>query len=75
VASEFLDRMTRLALRGIMYAGFSFGIDDEDIPAAAAEQMKIPRARLARSQSSSSKPITPGSWNPCPDVHWMKLWR
>jgi DNA-directed RNA polymerase subunit A' len=40
VASEFLDRMTRLALRGIMHAGFSFGIDDEDIPKAAADQIE-----------------------------------
>src|SRR5271157_5478194 len=39
VASSFLDRMTLLALRGIMYAGFSFGVDDEDIPKAAAEQI------------------------------------
>jgi DNA-directed RNA polymerase subunit A' len=39
VASEFLDRMTLLALRGIMYAGFSFGIDDEDIPKDAVMQI------------------------------------
>ena len=39
VASEFLDKMTLLALRGIMLAGFSFGIDDEDIPQEAAEQI------------------------------------
>ncbi|MCJ7443912.1 MAG: DNA-directed RNA polymerase subunit A' [Methanotrichaceae archaeon] len=39
VASEFLDKMTLLALRGIMLAGFSFGIDDEDIPEDAAEQI------------------------------------
>jgi DNA-directed RNA polymerase subunit A' len=39
VASSFLDKMTLLALRGIMYAGFSFGIDDEDIPKPAAEQI------------------------------------
>jgi DNA-directed RNA polymerase subunit A' len=38
-ASSFLDKMTLLALRGIMHAGFSFGIDDEDIPKAAAEQI------------------------------------
>ena len=50
VASEFLDRMTRLALRGIMYAGFSFGIDDEDIPAAAAEQIED-TTRTAREKS------------------------
>jgi len=40
IASTFLDRMTLLALRGIMLAGFSFGIDDEDIPAAASDQIK-----------------------------------
>lgn len=39
MASEFLDKMTLLALRGIMYAGFSFGIDDEDIPYDAANQI------------------------------------
>jgi len=39
-ASRFLDQMTRLALRGIMLAGFSFGIDDEDIPQAAADQIR-----------------------------------
>jgi len=40
VASKFLDQVTLLALRGIMYAGFSFGIDDEDIPREAAEQIE-----------------------------------
>jgi DNA-directed RNA polymerase subunit A' len=39
VASDFLDKMTLLALRGIMLAGFSFGIDDEDIPGDAAEEI------------------------------------
>jgi DNA-directed RNA polymerase subunit A' len=39
VASDFLDKVTLLALRGIMLAGFSFGIDDEDIPGDAAEQI------------------------------------
>ena len=38
-AARFLDQMTLLALRGIMYAGFSFGIDDEDIPRPAANQI------------------------------------
>ncbi|WP_369425581.1 DNA-directed RNA polymerase subunit A', partial [Methanothrix sp.] len=40
VASQFLDRMTLLALRGIMLAGFSFGISDEDVPKEAAEQIQ-----------------------------------
>jgi DNA-directed RNA polymerase subunit A' len=39
VASEFLDRMTLLALRGIMYAGFSFGIDDEAYKAGELEPL------------------------------------
>jgi DNA-directed RNA polymerase subunit A' len=39
VASKFLDQMTLLALRGIMFSGFSFGIDDEDIPKPAADQI------------------------------------
>jgi len=39
IASDFLDKMTLLALRGIMLAGFSFGIDDEDIPGDAAEEI------------------------------------
>ncbi|HPC89310.1 MAG TPA: DNA-directed RNA polymerase subunit A' [Methanothrix sp.] len=50
VASEFLDRMTRLALRGIMHAGFSFGIDDEDIPQEATEQIEE-TTRTAREKS------------------------
>ncbi|HOV82986.1 MAG TPA: DNA-directed RNA polymerase subunit A', partial [Methanothrix sp.] len=50
VASEFLDRMTRLALRGIMHAGFSFGIDDEDIPPEAVEQIEE-TTRTAREKS------------------------
>jgi len=34
-ASKFLDNSTKLAIRGIMKFGFSFGIDDEDIPSQA----------------------------------------
>ncbi len=34
-ASKFLDNATKLAIRGIMKFGFSFGIDDEDIPSQA----------------------------------------
>ena len=51
VASEFLDRMTLLALRGIMHAGFSFGIDDEDIPKAAVDQIEE-TTKTAREKSS-----------------------
>jgi DNA-directed RNA polymerase subunit A' len=47
VASDFIDKMTLLAIRGIMLAGFSFGIDDEDIPKEAANQIEDV-AKLAR---------------------------
>ncbi|HZD44198.1 MAG TPA: DNA-directed RNA polymerase subunit A', partial [Methanomicrobiales archaeon] len=30
-ASDFIDSLTKLAIRGIMIDGFSFGIDDEDL--------------------------------------------
>jgi len=39
-AAEFMDGMTRMAIRGIMLAGFSFGIDDEDIPREADNQIQ-----------------------------------
>jgi DNA-directed RNA polymerase subunit A' len=39
LAIQFINDMTRLAIRGIMYCGFSFGIDDEDIPIEANNQI------------------------------------
>jgi len=36
---KFLDNATRLAIRAIMHFGFSFGIDDEDIPQEAQSQI------------------------------------
>jgi len=38
--AEFVDNVTNLAIRGIMYHGFSFGIDDEDIPEEAKKQIQ-----------------------------------
>ncbi len=38
-AKKFIDDMTHLAIRAIMYTGFSFGISDEDIPEEAVEQI------------------------------------
>ncbi|MDY6930931.1 MAG: DNA-directed RNA polymerase subunit A' [Halobacteriota archaeon] len=38
-AREFLDNVTKLAIRGIMHSGFSFGISDEDIPRDAQLQI------------------------------------
>ncbi len=38
--AAFIDNMTNLAIRGIMYHGFSFGIDDEDIPKEAVKQIQ-----------------------------------
>ena len=36
----FINRVTRIALGAIMNHGFSTGIDDEDIPQEAKEQIK-----------------------------------
>ena len=30
-ATDFIDEVTKLSIRGIMFDGFSFGIDDEDL--------------------------------------------
>lgn len=38
-ARRFLDDATQLAIRTVMHAGFSFGIDDEDIPKEAGMQI------------------------------------
>ncbi|WP_456371133.1 DNA-directed RNA polymerase subunit A' [Geoglobus sp.] len=38
-ARKFIDNMTRLAIRAIMYTGFTVGIDDVDIPKEAREQI------------------------------------
>lgn len=38
-ARKFLDDATRLAVRAIMHFGFSFGIDDEDIPREIQNQI------------------------------------
>ncbi len=40
VGAGFIDGMTQMAIRGIMLAGFSFGIDDEDIPKEAVDQIQ-----------------------------------
>jgi DNA-directed RNA polymerase subunit A' len=52
VARVFIDQMTQLAIRGIMLAGFSFGIDDEDITKEAANQIqdvaKVARENVER---------------------------
>jgi DNA-directed RNA polymerase subunit A' len=39
-AREFLDNVTRLAIGAIMVAGFTTGIDDEDIPEEATRQIE-----------------------------------
>uniref|UniRef100_A0A7C3UB79 DNA-directed RNA polymerase subunit Rpo1N n=1 Tax=Geoglobus ahangari TaxID=113653 RepID=A0A7C3UB79_9EURY len=38
-AKNFIDNMTKLAIRAIMLTGFSVGIDDEDIPEEAKKQI------------------------------------
>lgn len=40
VARDFLDRSTRMAIETLMIKGFTTGIDDEDIPKEAKEEIK-----------------------------------
>ena len=40
VARKFIDDMTKLAIRVITRLGFTIGIDDEDIPKAAIQQIE-----------------------------------
>ncbi len=37
---KFIDNMTQLSIRAIMNAGFSFGINDEEIPDEAIQQIR-----------------------------------
>jgi DNA-directed RNA polymerase subunit A' len=37
---NFIDRVTQLAIRAITYYGFSFGINDEEIPEEAVKQIR-----------------------------------
>jgi len=39
-AKRFIDNMTKLAIRAIMYTGFTVGIDDIDIPDEARKQIE-----------------------------------
>ena len=39
-AKKFIDNMTKLAIRAIMYTGFTVGIDDIDIPDEARKQIE-----------------------------------
>jgi DNA-directed RNA polymerase subunit A' len=39
--AQFVDDFTRLAIRGVMHTGLSFGISDEDIPTEAKEGIGI----------------------------------
>ncbi|BDC36252.1 MAG: DNA-directed RNA polymerase subunit A' [Candidatus Methanoliparum thermophilum] len=40
IGRQFLDNLTHLSLNSISYFGFSFGIDDEDIPEEAVNEIK-----------------------------------
>ncbi len=39
VAREYINNSTRLAIRGMMYYGFSVGIDEEDLPKGALNKI------------------------------------
>ncbi|SES67815.1 DNA-directed RNA polymerase, subunit A' [Methanococcoides vulcani] len=53
--AKFVDDFTRLAIRGVMYTGLSFGISDEDIPRNAKVEIA---ARLKDAEEEVSKLIS-----------------
>ena len=55
---QFIDDSTRLAIRAVMRYGFSFGIDDEDIPKDARTQISfLMEGRLASDDVSAHSVI------------------
>ncbi len=65
-AKEFIDQMTHLAIRAIMFTGFTIGIDDEDIPQEAIEQIKEVIAEAERRVEELIKAYREGNLEPMP---------
>lgn len=75
MGAGFVDGMTQMAIRGIMLAGFSFGIDDEDIPKEAedqiAEVLNVARENVAKLIEAYQA----GSSSPCREGPSTRPWR
>ncbi len=65
-AKEFIDQMTHLAIRAIMLSGFTIGIDDEDIPEEAIEQIKEVIAEAERKVEELIRAYREGNLEPMP---------
>ncbi len=65
-AKEFIDQMTHLAIRAIMLSGFTIGIDDEDIPEEAIEQIKEVIAEAEKKVEELIKAYKEGNLEPMP---------
>ncbi len=65
-AKEFIDDMTQLAIRAIMLSGFTIGIDDEDIPEEAIEQIKEVIAEAERRVEELIRAYREGNLEPMP---------
>ncbi len=65
-AREFIDQMTHLAIRAIMFTGFTIGIDDEDIPQEAIEQIKEVIAEAEKRVEELIKAYREGNLEPMP---------
>jgi DNA-directed RNA polymerase subunit A' len=65
-AAEFIDDMTKLAIRAIMLDGFSFGIDDEDLSRTEHGQIKEVLTTAATDVDRRIKIFQDGQLEPMP---------
>ena len=65
-AADFIDDMTRLAIRSIMLDGFSFGIDDEDLPRTEQGQIRDVLETAASDVERRIKIFQDGQLEPMP---------
>ncbi|AEA47356.1 DNA-directed RNA polymerase subunit A' [Archaeoglobus veneficus] len=63
---RFIDNMTQLAIRAIMYTGFSFGISDEDIPEEAVSQIHEVISEAEKKVEELIKAYREGNLEPMP---------
>jgi len=66
MARKFIDNMTKLAIQAIMYFGFTLGINDEDIPEEALEQIKEVIAEAERKVEELIETYKKGLLEPMP---------
>ncbi|MEN6442650.1 MAG: DNA-directed RNA polymerase subunit A' [Methanoregula sp.] len=65
-ATDFIDEVTKLSIRGIMFDGFSFGIDDEDLSKTEYGQIDDTLKNAALDVSRRIKIYEDGQLEPMP---------